>query len=184
MPKKIAPVPKGFRTITPSLVVRGADDALNFYANVFGAEILSRMYADDGVTVLNAEIKIGNSLVVLSDELPLFGLYSPLAYGGAGVAQHIYSADVDDIWQRAIDSGCATIVALNDTPYGERYGKFVDPFGHVWSISKRIAKVKPEEIKAQVEETGLVVQETSPEDGVSLEPIAETRSVETETAAA
>lgn len=184
MPKKIAPVPKGYRTITPSLVVRGADDALNFYADVFGAEVLSRMYADDGLTVLNAEIKIGNSLVVLSDELPAFGLYSPLAYGGAGVAQHIYSADVDDIWQRASDAGCAIIVALADTPYGERYGKLVDPFGHVWSMSKRIAKVKPEEIKAQAEETGLVVQEIVPVEGVDLEPVAEVAPIEAETAAA
>lgn len=184
MPKKVAPVPKGYRTITPSLIVRGADDALNFYADVFGAEVLSRMYADDGLTVLNAEIKIGNSLVVLSDELPVFGLYSPLAYGGAGVAQHIYSADVDDIWQRATDAGCAIIVALADTPYGERYGKLIDPFGHVWSMSKRIAKVKPEVIKAQAEETGLVVQEATSVDGLGLEPVVATAPVNAETVAA
>ena len=184
MPKKVAPVPKGYRTITPSLIVRGADDALNFYADVFGAEVLSRMYADDGLTVLNAEIKIGNSLVVLSDELPLFGLYSPLAYGGAGVAQHIYSADVDAIWQRAVDAGCAIIVALADTPYGERYGKLVDPFGHVWSMSKRIAKVKPEEIKARAEESGLAVQEATPDDSLGLEPAVEAAPINAETVAA
>ena len=184
MPKKVAPVPKGYRTITPSLIVRGADDAISFYADVLGAEVLSRMYADDGLTVLNAEIKIGNSLVVLSDELPLFGLYSPLAYGGAGVAQHIYSADVDAIWQRAVDAGCAIIVALADTPYGERYGKLVDPFGHVWSISKRIAKVNPEVIKAQAEETGFVVQEVAPVDGFNTEVAVEVTPSEAETVAA
>lgn len=178
MPKKIAPVPKGYRTITPSLIVRGADDALAFYADVFGAEILSRMYADDGYTVLNAEMKIGNSLVVVSDELPLFGLYSPLAYGGAGVAQHIYSADVDAIWQRAVDAGCAVLVALNDTPYGERFGKIVDPFGHVWSMSKRIAKVTPEDLKAKAEATGLSVHQAE------SEPVVETETVEVETVAA
>lgn len=178
MPKKIAPVPKGYRTITPSLIVRGADDALAFYADVFGAEILSRMYADDGYTVLNAEIKIGNSLVVISDELPLFGLYSPLAYGGAGVAQHIYSANVDQIWERAIEAGCTTLVALADTPYGERFGKLVDPFGHVWSMSKRIAKVAPADLKAQAEASGLSVHE--PETEQSFEPIA----TEAETVAA
>lgn len=184
MPKKVAPVPKGYRTITPSLIVRGADEALNFYADVFGAEILSRMYADDGLTVLNAEIKIGNSLVVLSDELPLFNLYSPLAYGGAGVTQHIYSADVDNIWQRSVDAGCSIIVALADTPYGERYGKLVDPFGHVWSMSKRIAKVKPAVIKAQAEEVGFVVQETTPVDGLNVTPAVESSPIEAETVAA
>lgn len=178
MPKKVAPVPKGYRTITPSLIVRGADDALAFYADVFGAEILSRMYADDGYTVLNAEIKIGNSLVVISDELPLFGLYSPLAYGGAGVAQHIYSADVDAIWGRAMEAGCTTLVAMTDTPYGERFGKLVDPFGHVWSMSKRIAKVTPEDLKAQAEATGLTVHQAEPEQVV--EPVA----IESETVAA
>ena len=138
MAKKVAPVPKGYRTVTPSLVVRGADAALGFYADVFGAEILSRTYAEDDATVLHAEMKIGNSLVVVADELPAFGIWSPLAYGGSAAAQHLYVANVDEIWERAVENGSTVLVPLADTHYGERFAKIVDPFGHVWSMSKRI----------------------------------------------
>lgn len=157
MPKKIAPVPKGYRTVTPSMVIHNADAAMAFYAEVFGAEVLSRVYADDGITVLNAEMKIGNSLIIVSDEMPLFGIYSPLSYGGTSMSQHLYLPNVDDVWRAAVDAGCGVLVGLADMPYGERFGKLIDPFGHVWSMSKRIAKVAPQEIKAKADAEDLVV---------------------------
>lgn len=159
MAKKIAPVPKGYRTVTPSLVVRGADAALDFYANVFGAEVLSRTYADDGVTVLHAEIKIGNSIVLVSDEMTAFGIYSPLSYGGTAVAQHLYLPGVDATWEKAVEAGCGVVVPLADTMYGERYAKVVDPFGHVWSMSKRVEAVKASKVKAQSEAEGFSIYE-------------------------
>ncbi len=159
MAKKVAPVPKGYRTVTPYLVVRGADAALGYYADVFGAEVLSRTYAEDGVTVLHAEMKIGNSIIVVSDEIPTFGIYSPFAYGGTGAAQHLFIANVDDVWKRAVEAGCAVLVPLADTHYGERFAKVVDPFGHVWSISKRIPAVKQEDIKAKTQAEGFSIYE-------------------------
>ncbi len=164
MARKIAPVPKGYRTVTPYLVVRGADAAMNFYTEVFGAEIVSRVYGDDDVTVLHAEMKIGNSIVIVSDEMPAFGVLSPLAFGGSPVAQHLYLPGVDATWEKAVEAGCTVLVPLADTQYGERFAKVVDPFGHVWSMSKRVAPVK-------VEET------------VSLEPVAPVIVEETETQA-
>ena len=159
MAKKVAPVPKGYRTITPYLVVRGADAALNFYADVFGAEVLSRVYAEDGITVLHAEMKIGNSIVIVSDEMPAFGIYSPFAYGGSGASQHLYLANVDEIWEAAVEAGCTVLVPLADTFYGERLAKVADPFGHIWSMSKRIPAQKPEDIKAQTEAEGFSIYE-------------------------
>lgn len=151
MAKKIAPVPKGYRTVTPYLIVRGADAALGYYAEVFGAEMLSRVYGDDGHTVLHAEMKIGNSIVIISDEMPAFGVFSPFAYGGSSSSQHLYLPNVDAVWASAIDAGCTVVVPLADTYYGERFGKVVDPFGHVWSMSKRIESVKPADIEARLE---------------------------------
>lgn len=142
MTKKVAATPKGYRTATPELVVRGADAAIAFYQDVFEATVLSRVVADDEFTVLQAELKIGNSIVRLSDEMPAFGIFSPLGYGGTPVGLHIYHEATDEIWDRALAQGAGILVPLADTPWGEHYGKIVDPFGHVWSISRRIAKAK------------------------------------------
>lgn len=89
MSRKVAPVPKGYRTVTSNLVVAGADAASDYYAKVFGATVQSRIVAEDGVTVLQAELKIGNSIVRLMDEMPAFGVLSPLALGGSAVGLHL-----------------------------------------------------------------------------------------------
>lgn len=173
MAKKVAPVPKGYRTVTPHLVVRGADAALDFYAHAFNAETLSRVYADDGVTVLHAEMKIGNSMLIVSDEMPVFGIYSPLAFGGSAVAQHLYVANVDDVWAYAIEAGCTVLVPLADTFYNERFGKIIDPFGHVWSISKRILAVKPADVATQAQVDGFSVFEPVGDRAEQLYPTAD-----------
>ena len=152
MAKKVTPVPKGYRTVTPTLIVRGADAAIAWYQDVFGARVLSRVHADDGVTVLHAEIKIGNAQVRLSDELPAFGVLSPLAYGGASAGLHVYHAEADDIWQAALAAGAGVLVPFADTYWGERFGRFVDPFGHVWSVARRTEALKPEEIATRAAE--------------------------------
>ena len=184
MAKKVAPVPKGYRTVTPSLVVRGADAALGFYADVFGAEVLSRTYAEDEVTVLHAEMKIGNSIIVVSDELPAFGIWSPLAFGGSAVAQHLYVANVDEIWEHAVENGCTVLVPLADAHYGERFAKIVDPFGHVWSMSKRIPAPKAEDIKAQNLAEGFSIYEPQAQREEQPYPTADAAHTEGEIAAA
>lgn len=136
--RKTAPVPKGYRTVTSHLVVRGADAAAEYYGTLFGAEVLNRVVAEDGFTVLQMELKIGNSILRLSDEMPAFGVLSPLSLGGTAGAIHLYLRNVDQIWEAALAQGAGVVIALSDMPWGERYAKFVDPFGHVWSVSRKI----------------------------------------------
>ncbi len=141
MSKKIAPIPKGYRTVTPELVVSDAGAALAYYQQVFLATELSQITADDGVTLLRTDLKIGNSIVRIIGALPAFGILSPIEFGGTAVAIHIYDVEADEVWERAMANGAGILVPFADTPWGERYGKFADPFGHVWSVSRRIAKV-------------------------------------------
>lgn len=140
MTKRIAPVPRGYRTVTPQIVVQGADAALAFYAEVFGAVTLSRTLADDGLSVLQAEMKVGNSIIRIMDEMPGFGIFSPLAFGGTAVGMHLYMVNADEIWDRAVTHGAGILVPFADMPWDERYGKFIDPFGHVWSVARRLTK--------------------------------------------
>ncbi|WP_323797629.1 VOC family protein [Nisaea sp.] len=139
MTRKVAPTPKGYRTVTPQLVVRDAEAALSYYEELFGASVLSRLYAEDSQTVLQAELKIGNSIVRVMDEMPAFGILSPAGFGGTAVGMHLYLPNTDEVWERAVALGAGILVPLADAPWGERYGKFLDPFGHAWSVSRRIA---------------------------------------------
>ncbi len=149
MPRKVSPVPKGFRTVTPVLTVAGAASAIEFYAYAFAAEERCRVYAADGISVAHAELKIGNSLVIVSDEAPAQGIYAPSSLGASPVAVHLYFADVDAVWERAVEAGATIIVPLMDTYWGERYGKIVDPYGHVWSMAKRVESLSADEIAAR-----------------------------------
>jgi PhnB protein len=148
--KRVAPVPKGYRTVTSHLVVRGADAAAAYYEEVFGAAIQSRILAADGQTVLQIELKIGNSIVRLMDEMPEFGVLSPLSLGGTPVGLHLYLRNVDEVWEKALAQGAGVLIALDDMPWGERFAKFIDPFGHVWSVGRRI------EVPAAMPETDAV----------------------------
>lgn len=174
MTKKIALVPKGYRTATPSLIVRGADAALAHYEHVFGAKTLSCDYAQDGVTVLQAEIKIGTSVIRLGDEMPAFGVLSPAAFGGSPVAIHLYVENAEDVWNRALEAGATIAVPLQDTYWGERFGRFVDAFGHLWSIAQRIETVSADEVKARAEAlfAPVAVVTDSPSDKAYAEDLA------------
>ncbi|MEQ8334044.1 VOC family protein [Nisaea sp.] len=140
MTRKVTPTPKGYGTVTPQLVVRDAEAALYYYQEVLGASVLSRLNAEDSDTILQAELKIGTSIVRVMDEMPAFGILSPAGFGGTSVGMHLYLRNTDEIWERAVTHGAGILVPLADQPWGERYGKFIDPFGHVWSISRRIAQ--------------------------------------------
>ncbi len=146
MARKVTPVPKGYRTATPVLIVRGADAALSYYETVFGAEVLSRDYAQDGMTILQAEMKIGNTILRVADEMPAFGILSPTSLGGSPVIVQLYLSEVDAFWTQAVDNGARVVVPLADTYWGDRFGRCVDPFGHVWNIAKRTEMLTPGEI--------------------------------------
>ena len=147
MARKINPVPKGYHTSTPVLVVKNAAAAIEFYASVFGAKELSRLVDLDGVTILRAELKIGNSIIHLNDEMPAYGILSPISLGGTSTAVQLYLADVDGAWNRAVEAQSAVILPLEDTYWGERTGKIVDAFGHVWILSKKTENLSIEEIE-------------------------------------
>lgn len=143
---QVKPIPAGYHAVTPALVVRGASRALDWYKKVFGAEELYRMEGPGG-TILHAELKIGDSIVMLGDELPEMNNRSPKTLGGAGVSLMLYTKDCDAVFHRALQNGAESIMQLQNMFWGDRYGKLVDPFGHSWGVATHIENVSPEEMK-------------------------------------
>lgn len=148
MTQKINPVPKGYRTITPGLVVRGVDQAIEFYEQVFGATTGARQHDEGGNPVGQVELKIGGSLILLGEELPEWGVLSPLAIGATPVGQKVFIADPDAVYDRAIEAGAMSLQPMTRIGVSERsderIGRFVDPFGHVWTVAARVpAEARP-----------------------------------------
>jgi PhnB protein len=141
----VKPIPDGFHSITPTLMVQGASDAIEFYKKAFGAVELFRMMAKDGKRIMHAEIRIGDSIVMIGDLFPEFGR------DGAQptvAAQHLYVPDVEAVFKKALAAGATELMPLADMFWGDRYGKLRDPFGQTWSIATHINDVSPEEMKA------------------------------------
>ncbi len=145
-PSKPTPIPPGFRTLTPYLTVRGAAEAVDFYKKASGARELQRQPMPDG-RLLHARVKIGDSILMMSDEFPEHGAKSPLALGGTPVTIHLYTKDVDKLWSQAVAAGCKVMMPLEDQFWGERYGQREDPFGHVWSLSMRVEGLTPKQLE-------------------------------------
>ena len=134
MNQAVRPIPEGFRTVTPHLVCAGVADAITFYQKAFGAVETFRMPGPDG-KVMHAEIRIGDSHIMLGDEYPDYGSLGPLALKGTPVVIHLYVPDADATWDQAIAAGAKPVMPLSDMPWGDRYGQVADPFGHRWSIA-------------------------------------------------
>jgi PhnB protein len=132
--RKTKRVPEGYHTVTPYLAVKGATEAIGFYKSAFGATELSRLSMPDG-KIGHAEIQIGDSRIMLSDEFPEYGALSPQSLGGTPTDVHLYVEDVDAWANRAIAAGAKVLVPVADQDYGERHGRLEDPFGHRWGIS-------------------------------------------------
>lgn len=146
MSAQVNAIPEGFSTITPHMVIRNASDAIEFYKKAFGAEEIMRMPGPDGKSIIHAEIKIGNSMIMIVDEMPGFEeCLSPQKLGGTTVGLMIYCEDVDAMFKRAIDAGAKEMSKPMDMFWGDRHSKVSDPFGHVWEICKHIEDVSPEE---------------------------------------
>jgi len=146
----VAPIPPGYTTVTPYLIIRGAAKAIDFYKRAFGAVELYRLAGPDGA-IAHAEIRIGNSPVMLSDGMGS-GYSDPLTLGGAGVSFMVYVPDVDAAFARAVAAGATVKRPVADQFYGDRTGTLADPFGHVWSIGTHIEDVPPEEIDRRFKE--------------------------------
>ena len=138
--------PKGYHTVTPAIIVRDADKAIDFYRRALGAQEVSRMKGPDG-SIMHAEIKIGDSLVMLGEENEQWGTKSPLSTSGLPSSLHIYVDDADRAFQRALDAGATVRYPLEDAFWGDRYGKITDPFGHEWGIATRVKDLSDEEME-------------------------------------
>ncbi len=138
-------IPDGYPQVTPYLCVDGADAAIEFYTTVFGATERMRMAMPDG-KVAHAEVEIGDSLLMLSDEAPEMGQRSPKAIGGTPVTMSVYVEDVDDVYDRAVNAGATGLQPVQNQFYGDRSGQFEDPFGHRWNVASHVEDVPPEEM--------------------------------------
>jgi PhnB protein len=147
--RKTRAVPEGYHTITPTLVVEGGARALDFYRTVFGAEVLSRFDGPKG-EVLHAELRIGDSRVVVSDPFPDMGLAAPRG-GGHSSSLMLYCDDVDAVYARALVAGAKPLNPPKDEFHGDRIASLLDPFGHRWLIATHIEDVSPEELKRRVD---------------------------------
>ncbi len=143
---KVNPIPSGYHSITPYLVIQGAAEAIDFYKKVFGATELMRMPNPKDGTIGHAELKIGDSVVMLADEHPQMGYRGPQTLGGTPVSLLLYVADVDSVAKQAVAAGATELRPVADQFYGDRMGTFQDPFGHVWSIASHVEDVAPEEM--------------------------------------
>ena len=144
----VKPIPDGYHTATPYLICKGAAKALDFYKKALGAEEIMRF--DMGGQIGHAEIRIGNSMIMLADEHPDMGYKSPQSYGGTPVSLVLYVEDADALVQRAIGAGAKELRPVQDQFYGDRSGTVADPFGHVWTISTHKEDVPEEEMKRRM----------------------------------
>jgi len=146
----VQPIPPGHHTVTPYLMIRGASQAIEFYQKAFDALTEMRLDQPDG-RVGHAEIRIGDSAVMLADEFPEMGAKGPGAYGGSPVHLHLYVVDADAFFEKAIAAGATVLRPLADQFYGDRSGTITDPFGHVWHIATHKEDVPPDEIKRRAD---------------------------------
>jgi PhnB protein len=147
----VKPIPEGYHAITPYLIIDGAAGAIDFYKKVFSATELFRMPDPSGKRIAHAEIKIGDSHVMLADESPSMGYRSPKAIGGTPVSLMLYVNDVDAVIPRAVEQGAKILQPTKDQFYGDRNGTIQDPFGHVWTVGTHIRDVSSEEMMAHME---------------------------------
>lgn len=141
------PIPEGFHSVNPHIIVQNAGEAIEFYKKAFGAEEIMRMPGPDGKSVMHAEIKIGNSIVMICDEFPDMGACSPKKIGGTPVTLHMYVNDADAVYDRAVKAGATATMPPQDMFWGDRYGKLTDPYGHNWSIATHMKDLTPEQIQ-------------------------------------
>jgi PhnB protein len=146
MASAVKPIPEGYHSVTPYLIINGAADAIEFYKKAFGATELLRMPYPDG-KIGHAEIKIGDSPIMLADEVPDMKYLSPKTLGGSPVSILLYVEDVDTVFNRAVAAGATQDRPVEDKFYGDRAGSLIDPFGHTWHVATHKEDVTPEEME-------------------------------------
>lgn len=149
---KVSYIPKDYNTVTPYLVIKGAAQAIEYYKKVFGATETVRMNGPDG-KVGHAELKIGNSIIMLADENPNMGQghTGATTIGGSPVSLYVYFPDVDRIFERAVAEGAKVLKPVENQFYGDRNGFLQDPFGHLWGLATHVEDVSPQEMKERMQ---------------------------------
>jgi uncharacterized glyoxalase superfamily protein PhnB len=143
----VNPIPEGFHSLTPMLVCKGALGAIEFYQRALGAVELTRLVAPDG-SLLHASLRIGDSILMLTEECPPMGARDPRALGGSPVTVHLSVGDADAAFQRAVGAGATALMPVSEMFWGARYGVFTDPYGHSWSVATQVKELTPAEIEA------------------------------------
>jgi PhnB protein len=153
----VKPIPEGYRSVTPYLIVKGAAQAIDFYKHAFDATEVMRM-ADTQGRVGHAELRIGDCVVMLADEPNTMGYRSPRSLGGSSVSLLLYLTDVDAVFQRALAAGAKSLRPLVNQFYGDRSGTLEDPFGHVWTVATHVEDVAPEELQRRAQDANRATQ--------------------------
>jgi PhnB protein len=147
MATQVKPIPTGYHTITPMLTVQEVDEAIDFYKRALGADQRARFIGPDGKSTMHAELKIGDSVVMLGGEQAEKGCRSPQTLGGTPVSLYLYVEDADKAFHRATSAGATVAMPIADMFWGDRCGTFVDPFGHQWTVATRKEDLSQEEIQ-------------------------------------
>ena len=150
MPSQVQAIPPGYHTVTPYLVVNDAAKAIDFYRRAFGAREKFRMEGPPG-KIGHAELQIGDSIIMLADEMPQMDNKSPQTLGGTTSGIFLYVTDVDAAFNQAVAAGAKVDMPVADMFWGDRYGKLTDPFGHSWSMATHKEDVAPEEMKKRIQ---------------------------------
>ena len=151
MSANVKPIPDGYRSVTPYLMVKGASQAIEFYKAAFNARERMRIRGPQG-KVIHAELEFGDSIVMLAEECPEMGGSGPLSIGGSPVTIHFYVEDVDALFAQALKAGAKQEQPLQNQFYGDRSGGLVDPFGHKWHLAQHIEDVSPEDMNRRMQE--------------------------------
>ena len=139
-------VREGYQTVTAALTVRNGADAIEFYKKAFGAEEIMRVPGPDGKSLMHAEIRVGNSRIMLGDESPAMGCLAPVTLGGPGGSLYVYVPDVDAAFKRAVAAGAKVLMPVTGMFYGDRFGQVEDPSGHRWGLATHVEDVAPDEM--------------------------------------
>jgi PhnB protein len=150
MADRVKAVPEGFHALTPHITVKDAARAIDFYQKAFGAEVLRISHGPEG-KVMHADLKIGDSILMLNDEFPEWGAVGPPT-GASGVIIHMYLENVDAAFERVVSAGATVKMPLGDAFWGDRYGAVVDPFGHTWSLASKVKDVSKDELNKASQE--------------------------------
>ena len=150
MPNQVRPIPEGYHSVTPYLTVNGAARAIDFYQRAFGAKEIMRMNGPDG-KIGHAELRIGDSVIMLADEMP-GGSRSPQSLGGTTGGVFLYVEAVDKVFNQAVSAGAKVDMPLENMFWGDRYGRLTDPFGHSWSVATHVENVAPQEMEKRMKD--------------------------------